>query len=134
MRPALKFSSLAPTDFGAQNALPLALRHQFSTFGHSKGMRQTIQHYEQHKTAGHKRPRCFSTAPQAVLVPKSCKVDSPRQGSHPGATEDGASQASFDWTCQAGTAVTSKKPQFTVVTCGFGRNGAIIIVLEWIGD
>lgn len=49
MRPALKFSSLAPTDFGAQNALPLALRHQFSTFGHSKGMRQTIQHYEQHK-------------------------------------------------------------------------------------
>ena len=41
MRPALKFSSLAPTDFGARNALPLALRHQFSTFGHSNACRQS---------------------------------------------------------------------------------------------
>lgn len=120
MRTALQLSSLAPTDFVAQNALPLALRHQFSTFGHSKGMRQTIRHYEQHKTAGHKRPRCFTTAPQAVLVPKSCKVDSPRQGSHPGATKDGASQAGFDWTCQTGTAATSKKPQLTKVTAASG--------------
>ena len=120
MRTALQLSSLAPTDFVAQNALPLSLRYLFSTFGHSKGVRQTIRHYEQYKTAGHKRPRCFSTAPQAVLVPKSCKVDSPRQGSHPGATEDGASQAGFDWTCQAGTAVTSKKPQLTKVTAASG--------------
>lgn len=120
MRTALQLSSLAPTDFVAQNALPLSLRYHFSTFGHSKGMRQTIRHYEQHKTAVHKRPRCFSTAPQAVLVPKSCKVDSPRQGSHPGTTEDGASQAGFDWTCQTGTAATSKKPQLTKVTAASG--------------
>ena len=130
MRPALQFSSLAPTDFVTQNALPLALRHQLSTFGHSKGIHQTIRHYEQYKTAGHKRPRCFSTALQAVLVPKSCKVDSPRQGSYPGATEDGASQAGFDRTCQADAAVASKKPQVTEVTCGFWRNGVIRIVLE----
>lgn len=130
MRPALQFSSLAPTDFVTQNALSLALRHQLSTFGHSKGIHRTIRHYGQHETAGHKRPRCFSTAPQAVLVPKSCKVDSSWQGSRPGTTEDGASQAGFDRTCQADTAVASKKPQVTEVTCGLWRNGVIRIALE----
>ena len=52
--------------------------------------------------------------------PKVAKLIAHGKEATPGATKDGASQAGFDWTCQTGTAATSKKPQLTKVTAASG--------------